>query len=83
MFLKKHQKESPQHAGLCKKLGDSHRVTETGALNVMLHETIRNDDFKRNTALRCRSDVVTIRNNVATMLQGCVALKIVVANGLV
>ena len=45
MFLKKHQKESPQHAGLCKKLGDSHRVTETGALNVMLHETIRNDNF--------------------------------------
>ena len=50
MFLKKNQKESPKKnfsAGLCKKLGDSRRVTETGALKVMfkLHETIRNDNF--------------------------------------
>ena len=49
----------------------------------MLHETIRNDDFKRNTALLCWNNVVPIRNNVATMLQRCVALKIVVANRLV
>ena len=41
----------------------------------MLQGTIRNDDFKRNTALQCWSNVVTIRNNVATMLQRCVALK--------
>ena len=46
----------------------------------MLHETIRNEDFWRNTALQCWNNVVTIRNNVATMLQRCVALKIVVAN---
>ena len=50
---------------------------------VMSHGTIRNDDFQRNTALQCWSNVVTIRNNVATMLQLCVALKIVVANLLV
>ena len=39
-----------------------------------------NDDFQRNTALQGWNNVVTIRNNVATMFQGCVALKIVVAN---
>ena len=48
-------------------------------LKVMLHGTIRNDDFWRNTALQCWNNVVTIRNNVAAMLQRCVALKIVVA----
>ena len=49
----------------------------------MLHETIRNDDFKRNTAMQCWNNLVTIRKNVAKMLQRCVALKIVVANRLV
>ena len=44
-------------------------------LTVMLHGTIRNDDFQRNKALQCWNNVVTIRNNVATMLQRCVALK--------
>ena len=42
---------------------------------VMLHGTIRNDDFKRNTALQCWNNVVTTQNNVATMLQRCVALN--------
>ena len=51
-------------------------------LKVMLHGSIRNDDFYRNTALQCWNNVVTIRNNVATMLQRCAALKIVVANRL-
>ena len=41
----------------------------------MLHVTIRNDDFQRNTAFQCW-------NNVATMLQRRVVLKIVGANGL-
>ena len=50
---------------------------------VMLHGTIRNDDFERNISLQCWNTVLTIRNNVATMLQRCVALKIVVANRLV
>ena len=49
----------------------------------MLHETIRNDDFHGNTALQCWNNVVTIRNNIAAMLQRCVALKIVIANRLV
>ena len=44
-------------------------------LKVMLHETISNDDFQRNTALQCWNNVATIRNNVATILQCCVALK--------
>ena len=33
---------------------------------LMLHGTIGNDDFSRNTALQCWNNVVTIRNNVAT-----------------
>ena len=42
---------------------------------VMLHGTIRNDDFLHNTALQCWNNVVTIPNNVATMLLlRCVAL---------
>ena len=49
-------------------------------LKVILHGTIRNDDFKLNTALQCSNNVSTIRNNAATMLQRCVALKIVVTN---
>ena len=36
-----------------------------------------------DTELQCWSNVVTIRNDVATMLQRYVALKIVVANSLV
>ena len=43
------------------------------ALNVMLNETIRNDDFFRNTALQHGY-------NIVPALQRCVALKIVVAN---
>ena len=50
---------------------------------VMLHGTIRNDDFHENTALQCWNNVVTIRNNVPTLLQRCVALKIIIANRLV
>ena len=49
----------------------------------MLHGTIPKDYFKCNTALQCYNNVVTIRNNVATMLQSFVELKIVVANRLV
>ena len=52
-------------------------------LKVMLHRTIGNDDFSCNTALQCWNNVGTIRNNVATMSQRWVALKIVVANRLV
>ena len=33
---------------------------------VMLHGTIRNDDFSRNTALQCWNNVETNRNNIAT-----------------
>ena len=47
---------------------------------VMLHETIRNDYFKRNTALHCCNIIGSTGNCVATMLQSCVALKIVPAN---
>ena len=53
---------------------------ELNTLKVMLHETIRNGDFKRNTALQSWNNVATIRFNVATMLLRCVALKIVIAN---
>ena len=46
---------------------------------MILRGTIRNDDFWHNTALQCWSNVVTIGNNDATMLQRCVELKVVVA----
>ena len=46
----------------------------------MLHGTIRNDDFERSTALQCWNNVAAIPINVATMLQRCVAQKIVFAN---
>ena len=49
----------------------------------MLRETIRRHEFEPNTALQCWNNVVAIGNNVATMLQRYVALKIVVANCLV
>ena len=49
---------------------------------VMLHETIPNDDFWRNAALQYWNNIATIRNNVATMMQRRVALKIVVENRL-
>ena len=49
-------------------------------LNVMLHGTIRNDDFWRNTASQYCCDIVSNRHNIVPTLQRCVALKIVVAN---
>ena len=49
-------------------------------LKVMLHETIRNGDFKGNTALQCWNNVSTIQFNVVTIMLRCVALKIVNAN---
>ena len=44
-----------------------HRA-ESVRFKVMLHETIRNNDFQRNTALQCWNNVATIWSNVATML---------------
>ena len=38
-----------------------------GWVKVILHGTVRNDDFLSNTTLQCWNNVVTIRNNVATM----------------
>ena len=58
-------------------------VVTLGSLKVMLHGTIRNEDFLRNTAMQYWNNVTTIRNIVTTRMQRCVALKIVVANCLV
>ena len=46
----------------------------------MLHDTIRNDDFWRNTALQYCCDIVSNGYNIVPTLQLCVELKIVVAN---
>ena len=46
----------------------------------MLHETIRSDDFWRNTALQHCCDIVSNGYNTVPALQRYVALKIVVAN---
>ena len=40
---------------------------ENLGVKVILHGTIRNDDFQHNTALQCWNSVVLIRNNVATV----------------
>ena len=45
---------------------------------VILHETIRNDDFQRNAALHHCCDIVSNDCNIVPILQPCVALKIVV-----
>ena len=49
-------------------------------ITVMLHKTIRNDDFERNTAWQHCYDIVSNGSNIVPTLQRCVALKIVVAN---
>ena len=46
----------------------------------MLHETNRNDEFQRNTALQHCSDIVLNSYSIVPTLQHCVTLKIVVAN---
>ena len=43
----------------------------------MLHGTICNGDFLRNTALQCWNNVATIWINVATILQRCIAHPLV------
>ena len=50
------------------------------SLKVMFHETIRNDDFSRNTVLQYCCDIVSNGYNTVPALQRCVALKIVVAH---
>ena len=50
---------------------------------VMLHETIRNDDFRRNTALQHCCYIASNGVNVVPTLQRYVALKVVVVNRLV
>jgi len=52
----------------------------THALKVMLHETIRSDDFWRNVALQHCCDIVSNSYKIVPTFQRCVALKIVVAN---
>ena len=47
---------------------------------VMLHGTIRNDDFYRNTALQHCCDIVSNGYNCNIATLRCVLLKIVVAN---
>ena len=51
-----------------------------GTLKMMLHETIRNDDFQINKALQHCCDIVSNSYNIVPKWQRCFALKIVVAN---
>ena len=80
LLLKKYYKDNRDHKIPSFLLVDYTCIHNT--VKVMLHGMICNDKFWRNTALQCRNNVVTSRNNEATMLQCCVALKIVVANRL-
>ena len=63
--------------------GEKHKRVSVYRLKGDVTRTIRKDDFQRNTALQCWNNVASTQNNVATMLQRCVVLKIVVANSLV
>ena len=65
---------------LRKLVSSSLLVKEQKRIKVMLHETIRNDDFQRNTALEHCWDNESNGCNVVPTLQRCVALKIVFAN---
>ena len=47
---------------------------------MMLQEKIRNDDFKRNTALQHCCDIVSNSYNTGPALLRCGGLKVVVAN---
>ena len=49
-------------------------------IKVVLQDTIRNDDFYRNTALQHWFDIVSNGYNIVPALPRCFALKIVVAN---
>ena len=51
----------------------SERLWES--LKAMLHETIRNDDFQRNTASQHCCDIVSNGYNITPALQPCLALK--------
>ena len=63
---------------------ETSRATETNRhcdrLKVMLHETIRNDDFEHNTTSQHCCDIVSNCYNIVPALQRCVALIIVFAN---
>ena len=49
----------------------------------MLHKTIRDDDFQRNTAIQYCCDIVLNGCNIVPTLQRKAALEIVVSNRLV
>ena len=49
-------------------------------VKVMLHQTIRNEDFWRNTVLQHCCDIVSNSYHIVPTLQRCIAVKIVVAN---
>ena len=42
-------------------------------IKVMLHRAILNNDFEHNTAMQCWNNVVTIQNNVATIMHTVVS----------
>ena len=50
------------------------------SLKMMIHETIRNEDFLANTVLQHRCDIISNGYNNVPILQRCVVQKIVVAS---
>ena len=56
------------------------QAKQVDRIKVMFHETIRNDDFQRNTVLQHCCDIVLNVYNIVPALQLCVVLIIVVAN---
>ena len=52
------------------------QAKQVDLVKVMLHETIRNDDFQPKTALQHCCDIVLNVYNIVPALQHCVALKV-------
>ena len=52
------------------------QAKQVDLVKVMLHETIRNDDFQPKTALQHCCDIVLNVYNIVPALQRCVALKV-------
>lgn len=70
-----HSRTSPQKRAWERKKGSFWQLDPF--FQAILHETTRKKDFRET---QCWTNILTPRHNVATMLQCCDTLKIVVAN---
>ena len=64
------------------KYSDAHTLSELSSTDNLHLLSAHKGDVTRHHSLQCWNNVVTIRNNVSTKLQRCVALKVAFANRL-